>query len=342
MEGKSTLKDLAKLLNLSISTVSKALNNSPEISESTKVKVKKAAQLNNYRPNILAQSLKGNKTKTIGVIVPDVLAHFFAKAIHGIETTASKYGYKIFICLSNDSLEKEAESIQTLINGNVDGVIMSLSRETQSRETYTHFEDAIKYNLPVVLFDRTTSRLTCDRISINDKLAAKEATDYLIQSGCKKIIFLSTIHGTSVGEKRNLGYLEALDEAGMESFSLHIEDYKDFEKSLMEVIKTRDIDGVLAADELSAVSVIRHALKRNYKIPQELSVIGFTNGILGENYFPSLTTVEQCAEEQGSLAAEIMINRIEKQIPSEPVQKVLKTTIVERESTRPVIKKAAV
>lgn len=340
MKGKTTLKDLSKILGLSISTVSKALHDSPEIKEETKNRVKKAARENHYTPNRLAQSLKANKTNTIGVVVPDVLGHFFAKAVHGIEKTASKHGYKVFISLSNDSLAKEAESIDSLINGNVDGVIMSLSRETQTLDNFKHFEDAKNYSLPVVLFDRTSSRLECDKISINDKLAAKEATGYLVRSGCKKIIFLSTIHGTSVGERRNLGYKEALTDAGMENFSLLIDDYNTFETELLDTIRTRGVDGVLAADELSAVSVMRYALRKNYRIPEDLSVIGFTNGILGENFVPSLTTVEQCAEQQGSLAAEILIARIENRLPVEPVQRVLDTTIIERESTLPIIESA--
>lgn len=142
--GKLTLKDLSKLLGLSVSTISKALNDSHEIREETRLRVKNAAILINYILNRLAQSLKANKTETIGVIIPDVLVHFFAMAIHGIETTASNYGYKVFICLSNESLPKEAESMETLIQGNVDGVIISLSRETPTCEIYDHFE--MRYN----------------------------------------------------------------------------------------------------------------------------------------------------------------------------------------------------
>lgn len=333
MKGKTTLKDLSKLLGVSISTISKALHDSSDISEQTKEKVRAAARSNNYTPNLLAQSLKANKTRTIGVIVPDVMNHFFAKAIHGIETTASNYGYKVFICLSNESHKKEAESLETLINGNVDGVIISLSRETQSFNKYDHFKDPIKYDLPVVLFDRTSNRFKCDTISIDDSMAAKDATRHLLNTGCKKVIFLSTIHGTSVGERREIGYKEAVAAAGHQSMSIHIDDYRCFEKVFMKVLKNSSIDGILAADELSAISVIKYALKRNYKIPENLSVIGFTNGILGENFVPSLTSVDQRAEEQGILAAETLIMRIEKKIPADPVQKVLDTFIMERDST---------
>jgi LacI family transcriptional regulator len=221
MEKKCTLKDLAKILNLSISSVSKAINNSPEISKLTKIKVQNTALLYKYTPNKSAQNLKSKRTKTIGVIVPDLLSHFFAMAIHGIETEANSKGYKIIICLSNETRKKESESIKTLINGSVDGLIISLSKETQITGDYGHFEEALKYNFPIVLFDRTFERMICDKISINDQLAAKEATEHLLKTGCRNIIFLSTISGTSVGEKRKMGYLDGLKNTWIQTYILN-------------------------------------------------------------------------------------------------------------------------
>lgn len=336
MEGKSTLKDLAKILNLSVSTVSKAMNNSAEISDFTKKKVRSIALLNNYTPNKLAQSLKAKRTKTIGVIIPDVLMTFFAMAIHGIEKTANSYGYKVIICLSNESLTKEAESISTLIDGSVDGLIMSLSKETQSKSEYGHFEEAIRYNTPIVLFDRTSEFIICDKIKINDSLAAKEATEHLLKIGCRNIIFLTTIFGTSVGEKRRIGYLKAIENTGVECIVLNIENYDQFEDILLSELRKHKVDGIVAADELSAISSIRYAIKNKYRIPEDISVIGFTNGVLGENFIPSLTVVDQHATMQGSIAAETLIKRLEKKIPVEPVHRVLKTSIIERQSTRPL------
>jgi LacI family transcriptional regulator len=335
MEKKCTLKDLAKILNLAVSTVSKAINNSPEISELTKIKVQNTARLYNYTPNKSAQNLKSKRTKTIGVIVPDLLSHFFAMAIHGIETEANSKGYKIIICLSNESRDKESESINTLINGSVDGLIISLSKETQITGDYGHFEEALKYNFPIVLFDRTFERMICDKISINDQLAAKEATEHLLKTGCKNIIFLSTISGTSVGEKRKMGYLDGLKNTGIQSCILNIENYNSFEKLLLQQLRDIKVDGVVAADELSAISTIKYALKNSFKIPEDISVIGFTNGILAENYVPSLTAVDQQAKEQGIMAANTLIKRLERKIPVEPVNHTLKTSIIQRQSTFP-------
>ena len=335
MEKKCTLKDLAKILNLAVSTVSKAINNSPEISELTKIKVQNTARLYNYTPNKSAQNLKSKRTKTIGVIVPDLLSHFFAMAIHGIETEANSKGYKIIICLSNESRDKESESINTLINGSVDGLIISLSKETQITGDYGHFEEALKYNFPIVLFDRTFERMICDKISINDQLAAKEATEHLLKTGCKNIIILSTISGTSGGEKRKMGYLDGLKNTGIQSCILNIENYNSFEKLLLQQLRDIKVDGIMAADELSAISTIKYALKNSFKIPEDISVIGFTNGILAENYVPSLTAVDQQAKEQGIMAANTLIKRLERKIPVEPVNHTLKTSIIQRQSTFP-------
>jgi LacI family transcriptional regulator len=337
MEKKCTLKDLAKILNLAVSTVSKAINNSPEISELTKIKVQNTALLYNYTPNKSAQNLKSKRTKTIGVIVPELLSHFFAMAIHGIETEANSKGYKIIICLSNEFREKESESIKTLINGSIDGLIISLSRETQITGDYGHFDVALKYNFPIVLFDRTFERMICDKISINDQLAAKEATEHLLKTGCQNIIFLSTISGTSVGEKRKMGYMDGIKNTGMQSCILNIENYNSFEKLLLQQLQNIKVDGIVAADELSAISTIKYTLKNSYKIPEDISVIGFTNGVLAENYVPSLTAVDQQAKEQGTIAASTLIKRLERKIPIEPVHHTLKTTIIQRQSTFPLL-----
>jgi len=336
MEKKCTLKDLAKILNLAVSTVSKAINNSPEISKLTKIKVQNTALLYNYTPNKSAQNLKSKRTKTIGVIVPDLLSHFFAMAIHGIETEANSKGYKIIICLSNESREKESESIKTLINGSVDGLIISLSKETQITGDYRHFDEALKYIFPIVLFDRTFERMICDKISINDQLAAKEATEHLLKTGCQNIIFLSTIYGTSVGEKRKMGYLDGIKDTGIQSSILNIENYNSFEKMLLQQLQNIKVDGIVAADELSAISTIKYALKNSFKIPENISVIGFTNGVLAENYAPSLTVVDQQATEQGTIAANTLIKRLERKIPIEPVHHILKTSIIQRQSTFPL------
>jgi LacI family transcriptional regulator len=223
-----------------------------------------------------------------------------------------------------------------LINGSVDGLIISLSKETQITGNYGHFEEALKYNFPIVLFDRTFEKMICDKISINDQLAAKEATEHLLQTGCQNIVFLSTISGTSVGEKRKMGYMDGLRNTGIQNCILNIENYNSFEKQLLQLLENIKVDGIVAADELSAISTIKYALKNSYKIPEDISVIGFTNGVLAENYVPSLTVVDQQAKEQGIIAVNTLIKRLEGKIPIEPVHHTLKTSIIQRQSTFPL------
>ena len=179
--------------------------------------------------------------------------------------------------------------------------------------------------------------MICDKISINDQLAAKEATEHLLQTGCQNIVFLSTISGTSVGEKRKMGYMDGLRNTGIQNCILNIENYNSFEKQLLQLLENIKVDGIVAADELSAISTIKYALKNSYKIPEDISVIGFTNGVLAENYVPSLTVVDQQAKEQGTLAASTLIKRLDKKIPSEPKHLILKTSLIQRQSTLPLL-----
>lgn len=334
MENKITLKELAKLLNVSISTVSKALNDSTEISPQTRKRVKELAELNHYVPNILAQNLKSKKTKTIGVIIPAILPHFFAEALHGIETKASELGYRIIICISNESIQKEAESIMTLIKGQVDGLIMSLSKETQAKMEIDHIKSIFNHKIPLVLFDRVLSQIECDKVHINDSLQAEQATMALHSSGCRKIAYFSGIQDTSVDDERRNGYLAAIKNLKAKSKIVSFDSRNFPDKELKELLETKQLDAVVASDELAAILVMKSALNSGFQIPEDLSVIGFTNGIMSEHFRPSLTTVDQHAEEQGKLALETMVDRIEGKLPQEFIEYKLETSIIQRNSTR--------
>ena len=334
MENKITLKELAKLLNVSISTVSKALNDSSEISPQTRKRVKELAELNHYVPNILAQNLKNKKTRTIGVIIPAILPHFFAEALHGIETKASELGYRIIICISNESIQKEAESIMTLIKGQVDGLIMSLSKETQAKMEINHIKSIFNHKIPLVLFDRVLSQIECDKVHINDSLQAEQATMALHNSGCEKIAYFSGIQDTSVDDERRNGYLAAIKNLQSKSKIVNLSSKKIPDQELKELLETKQLDGIVASDELTAILVMKSALDSGFKIPEDLSVIGFTNGIMSEHFRPSLSTVDQHAEEQGKLALETMVDRIEGTLPQEFIEYRLEASIIQRNSTR--------
>lgn len=334
MNKKVTLKELARILNVSISTVSKALNDSPEISEQTRHKVKELADLNHYVPNVLAQNLKNRHTKTIGVIIPDIQQGFFADAIFGIESRANERGYRVIICISNESIKKEEESIKTLINGQVDGLIMSLSRETQSKMQIDHLKSIFNHKVPLLLFDRVLKQINCDKILINDALQAEQAVMALHDSGCRNIAYFSRIQNTSVDNERKEGYLKAVENYNLNINLVNFNATNFPDEKLKGLISNKKIDGILASDELGAILVMKSAMKAGIKIPDDLSVIGFNNGQMSEHFTPSLSAVDQHPKEQGEVALDTIVDRIEGKLSREFVEYKLETSIIKRDSMR--------
>ena len=186
MKAKITLKDIARELEVSISTVSKALKNSEEISRDTKEKVQAFAKLYNYKPNNIAISLKNKRTKNIGVVIPDIVHHFFTTVIRGIEKYANARGYNVIVCLSEESFDKEVINMEMLANGSIDGFIMSLASQTQEKGDYNHLKEVTDQGIPVVLFDRITHEIDCDKVIIDDELGAYQATKKFIDQGREK------------------------------------------------------------------------------------------------------------------------------------------------------------
>lgn len=334
MKSKITLKDLAAILGVSVSTVSKALSDNPEISLPTRKKIKEVAETYNYIPNNIAQSLKAKSTKTIGVIIPAILLEFFSKVLYGIETEATRRGYKIVICLSNELHKKESESIDTFIKGSVDGIILSVAEETQKIKDYEHFLKSQKYQLPVVMFDRVVEEIPCDKVTVDDFEGAHHATHFLYEIGEKNILFLNTIYGISVGVQREKGYLKAIDELGLEPIVLNLDHYNKIEKELTSILKIKKIDAILGADEYSAALAMNVARLNGFNVPQDISVIGFTNGLLAEHAIPSMTVVSQHAESIGEKAVKLLLDRIEEKLSEEPVHEIIMTKIIERNSTK--------
>jgi LacI family transcriptional regulator len=214
MKAKSTLKQIALEFGVSISTVSKALSDSPEISQATKIKIQEYAALQHYKPNSIAKSLKNQSTKTLGVIIPNILNPFFAKVFSGIEKVALAKGYNVITGISNESLAKEQQVMDMLNNGSIDGFIVAIAEETQSQKNYKHFKDIMNSGTPIVMFDRVADGINCDKVVVDDFDSAYHATSHLIQLQCKNIVLLSTIPNLSVGKLRYEGYEKALTDAG--------------------------------------------------------------------------------------------------------------------------------
>ena len=336
MGTKTTLKDLARILEVSISTVSKALNDNPEISIETRNRIRELAESYKYVPNKIAQSLKSKSTKTIGVIIPAILLEFFSKVLYGIEVEATKRGYKIIICLSNELYQKESESIDTFINGSVDGIILSVAEETQKLKKYIHFEKSINYEVPMVMFDRVAKEIECDKVTVDDFEGAYKATKYLSKIGSKNIVFINPIPNISVGQLREEGYNKAVLELKYKPCVIEVNSYDLIEAALTNILKDRKIDGIVTADEYSAILAINIARLNGYKIPEDISIIGFTNGLMAEHSIPSLTVVSQHAENIGKLAVKTLLNRIEGKSAKDSVHQIVKTKIIERNSTKKI------
>jgi len=249
MKAKATLKQIAKELNVSVSTVSKALNDSPEISEQTKTKIKEYAKLKNYKPNVIGLNLKNRKTKTIGVIIPNILNSFFAKVFSGIEKVADEKGYNVIMCISNESLEKEAHTLEMLSNGTIDGFILSVSEEAQKQNNYDHFKEIINDGTPIVMFDRIAEGIDCDKVIVDDFDSALDSTQRLIDLGCKNIALLSSVDNLSVGKLRFEGYLKALEKNNIPvntNLIIRTNSEEDLKVQMEEVFANNTIDGIFA------------------------------------------------------------------------------------------------
>jgi LacI family transcriptional regulator len=340
MKRKVTLKQIAKELDVSISTVSKSLRDSSEISEDTRKKVQAFAKLYNYKPNNIALSLKNRKSKTICIIIPEIIHHFFATVISGVEHVANKKGYNVIVCLSDESFDKEVINMEMLANGSIDGFIMSLSKETQQKRDFHHITEVINQGMPVVMFDRITNDILCDKVIIDDNLAAFNATQFLIDKGIKKIALLTTIDYVSVGKLRTEGYIKALQNNDIsvdENLILKIEDTDNFESSIEALILNYDIEAIFAVNEIFAVTAIKTATRLGKKVPEDLSIIGFTDGIISKYSSPSITTVSQNGIKMGEKAAIMLIEKleiVEEDYEEQYKTEVIETELIERESTR--------
>ncbi|KLT69076.1 MULTISPECIES: LacI family DNA-binding transcriptional regulator [unclassified Flavobacterium] len=342
MKRKITLKQIAKELDVSISTVSKSLRNSLEIGEETRSKVQAFAKFYNYKPNNIALSLKNRKTKSIGIIIPEIVHYFFSTVINGIEQVANENGYSVVICLSDDSFDKEVLNMEMLANGSIDGFIMSLSKETQFKGDFHHITEVINQGMPVVMFDRVTNDILCDKVIIDDKAAAYEAVQSLIDNGRKKIALVTTVDYVSVGKLRTDGYEKALLDNGLpfnEDLIIKIEDVDTCEITISQLLHDRAFDAVFAVNELFAVTIIKTAHKMGLKVPEDLAVIAFTDGIISKYSTPSITTVSQSGEKMGNKAAKMLIERLEAEHDDDEEEdenyttEVIETHLIKREST---------
>lgn len=336
MKQKITIKTIAKELGVSTSTVSKALRDSHEISIETKEKIKAYADYYNYKPNNLALQLRNQKTKVIGVILPKIVHHFFSTVIKGIEKGASEKGYHIMVCFSNESYQSEFDNLKVLSNGSVDGLLISVAKETLQNQDFQHLEDLVNEEIPLVMFDRVLDSISCDKVIVDDIGAGYKATKHLIDHGRKRIAMLSTPEHVNIGTLRKQGYEKALKEFGLDngqSLAIEIDDDLDVKNQIAQAIDM-DIDAVFAVNEIYAALAIKTAKDKGKQVPEDISVVGFTDGLISEYSSPSITAIVQHGFTMGKQAVELLIDRIENEGDTLPPRiKVISSNLNVRESS---------
>lgn len=317
-----TIKDIARELGVSVSTVSRALQNHPDISERTKELVRDCAHKMNYKPNMMASNLRTSKNTTIGVVIPELNHHFFASVLDGIEQTANEAGYNVLICQSSESVEKEEQNVQMLLNGRVAGMLVGVSKQTIR---LNHLQEVIDNGVPLVLYDRPCPSLPCDQVVSDDYAGAYNAVEYLIQTGCRRIMYFSSPMQLEVAHRRYQGWRDALQRYGLYRDGGAILTCDTRAQAIIEtpgVMRTQQPDAIFCVNDDCAAGVLYAAQILGLKIPEDLSICGFSNAPLCRTTSPMLTTVEQHGVEIGRRAMLCLLRRLEGE------QRIAKTEMV--------------
>jgi len=310
---KVTIKDIANVLGITPSAVSKALNNHPRISEKTKVAVHQIAKNLNYQPNHLASALRKGKSNLVGVIVPLTNSNFFSSVIQNLEEVLNKKGYNIIITQSNESYKKECSNIDTLLYTQVDGIIASMANETIE---LTHYQKIKSKGVPLILFDRGENDLGVDYIGIDDYKSSHLVIEHLVTQKCKRIAHIAGYSHTRIYKNRIRGYKDALAKNNLPiekelilETSLTLEEGRKNMKLLLELPKRPD--AVYVAGDYAALGALQVLQENNIKVPQEIALVGFSDEPFTSLITPSISTVNQNSEQIGKLAAETFLKRIE-------------------------------
>ncbi|MBX2922515.1 MAG: LacI family DNA-binding transcriptional regulator [Chitinophagaceae bacterium] len=334
-----TIKDIAKALNLSFSTVSRALKDSYKISEPIRRKVREYANEHHYKPNLLAQSLRGNKGRSIGLLLPAIPNSFFSEVISGIESVANEKDYKLIITQSLESYDKEVRSLSYLSWHSIDGLIVSVAAETTSFE---HFKALQEKGTPVVFFDRIANDINTHSVTTDNRGGAYKATKHLIEQGYRRIAQITSPPALFITTERLAGYKEALQEAGIAFNENYIKycdhggmDFNEIQTATEALLAaTPAPDAIFTASDRITIGTLTVLHKRKMKIPEDIAVIGFSNFSAPEIFNPPLTTIKQPAFEMGRQAIELLLQLIESKRPIKQFEKrVLSAELIVREST---------
>ena len=334
-----TMKDIARELGISVATVSRALRNSPRISEERRREIQLFAREHNFYPNVNGEALRHSRvasSKIIGVIVPEFTHYYFASILTGIEETAMAHGYYIMVALSNEQYEREARICEMFHRQKVCGVIVSQAKDTRQ---YGHFQKLLDSQIPIVFYDRICTGVNASRVVVDDYMGAFNAVTYLIETGCRRIAFYGAPMQLEISKNRFNGYKDALLKRGLP-----------FDEQLMRICDNRqdaelitpDLfdgdyypDAFFAVNDDTAIGILYTVKRMGLRVPQDISICGFTNGQRAVACDPMLTTVEQRGKRVGEEAAEILIDKVEGRSPIEKVEKrVVRTRLIIRGTTR--------
>lgn len=329
-----SLKDLALELGVSISTVSRALNDHPDISPEITQKVKKLAAEMNYTPNPLAMGLLKQATRMIGVIVPDLVTHFYSSIISGIEAVAEEKGYYVLIASSNESLRKEINAVDNLLKTRVEGLIVCLSQETKSFE---HFDRLIKNQIPLVFFDRVCRTGEVSSVVVDNVKAAQKITEHFYKSGARRIAYIAGPEHLNISEERTTGYLSGLKKCGLNfqpellvKCNLSTKDAMKATAQLLELPERPD--AIFGINDTVAFAAMKEIKRRGLRIPEDVALVGFTDEFHSTVVDPALTSITHPTFEIGQEAARLFFRSVENP-EAEPEQIVLKTKLVVRDSS---------
>ena len=329
-----TIKDIARELNISVSTVSRALQNHPDISERTKDLVRDCARQLNYKPNIMASNLRTSKNTTIGVVIPELNHHFFSSILDGIEQTANEAGYNILICQTGEDVQKEIRSVQTLIGSRVAGMLVGVSKQTAQLH---HLQEVLDNSIPLVLYDRPCPSLPCDQVVSDDYMGAFNAVEYLIQTGKRKVMFMSSSFQLEVSRRRYQGWRDALMRYHIPIHDNMIVECDTRSGAIIatpRILQSEDRpEAIFCVNDDCAAGVLHAAQIMGVKVPDELSICGFSNAPICRATVPMLTTVQQHGVAIGKRATMRLLKRLagEERIPH---TEMVPTDLIVRETTK--------
>jgi LacI family transcriptional regulator len=335
MKGKNvTIKEIAQRLGIAISTVSRALHDAYDVSPETRKKVLALAEELDYRPNPFAVSLVNHRTNIIGVLLPEIATHYFSTVVKGIQDVAYSVGYNVMFFISNESLEREKIILKSLNVNSLDGLLVSVSSETNTSE---HFRKLIDKGLPIVFFDRVLSDINTSKVIQDDYQGAFNATSHLIQQGYLRIAHLAGPKALEIAQKRMQGYTDALAQNNMpikKSYIIHSGmTQDDGTKDISKLLAIKPLpDAIFAVNDRKAIGAMLALKRYGYKIPQHIGIVGFLNAPTSEVVSPSLTTVEQAAYEIGAKSCQLLIQHI-KSPDMEPQTIMMPSKLIIRESS---------